>query len=126
MSKIPRLLRDYQALRFPEILSPSSVSLPLKRDLSSFPEIIYETGLFVPVSACLRLVAVSLSDNETKQELVDADNVKVIVSHMVDDPLNPYQRESAVFVIKVLTSDFAAGQQAVGECIFPPGVVSIE
>ena len=122
VTEIPKFLLEYQALRFPEIIDPSCVSLPLKRDLSLFPEVIYETGLFIPVSACLRLIAVSLSDSSAKQVLVgNPESIKSIVSHMVDDPLNPYQRESAVFLVKVLTSDFPPAQEALAKCMTPVG-----
>ena len=116
---IPRFLLAYQALRFPVISDSSSSGLPTKSDLSTFPEVIYDTGLFVPVSACLRLIAVSLTDTESKQKLIDAGNVKTIVSHMVDDPLNPFQREAAVFVVNVFTRDFPPGQLAVSSVMTP-------
>lgn len=111
----PRFLMRYQALRFPQILDNVSSSLPTKSDLSRFPEVVNETGLFLPVSAILRLIAVSLIDEESKEELIRAGNVKAIVSHMVDDPLNPFQRECAIFVIKVFTTGFERGQAAIGE-----------
>jgi len=113
VTEIPRLLLAYQALRFPQILGETSTDLPLKEHLSSFPEIIANTGLFLPVSACLRLIAVSLVDDTAKQTLIDSGGVKTIISHAVDDPLNPLQRECAVFVLKVLTLNFPPGQQAV-------------
>lgn len=112
---IPQLLLGYQALRFPQILEETSKDLPLKEHLSRFPEIIATTGLFLPVSACLRLIAVSLVDDIAKQSLVDSGGLKTIISHAVDDPLNPLQRESAVFVIKVLTLNFPPGQEAVAQ-----------
>jgi hypothetical protein len=71
------------------------------------------------VSACLRLIAVSLTDIEAKQTLIDTGNVKTIVSHMVDDPLNPFQREAAVFVVNVFTRDFPPGQLAVSSVMNP-------
>ena len=116
---IPRFLVAYPALRFPVISDSSSTALPTKSDLSTFPAIIYDTGLFVPVSACLRLIAVSLTDIEAKQTLIDTGNVKTIVSHMVDDPLNPFQREAAVFVVNVFTRDFPPGQLAVSSVMNP-------
>ena len=112
---IPRLLLAYQALRFPQIMGEASKDLPLKEHLSRFPEIIANTGLFLPVSACLRLVAVSLVDDTAKQTLLESGGLKSIISHAVDDPLNPLQRESAVFVIKVLTLNFPPGQEAVAK-----------
>ena len=115
VKEIPRFLLAYQALRFPQILGETSNQLPLKDDLSKFPDIIASTGLFLPVSACLRLVAVSLVDDMAKQTLIDSGGLKTIISHAVDDPLNPLQRESAVFVIKVLTLNFPAGQRAVAQ-----------
>jgi hypothetical protein len=122
---IPVFLMQYQALRFPVILTNDRANqLPTKADLSRFPEVIYETGLFVPVSACLRLIAVSLIDHESKVRLLESGNLKTIVSHMVDDPLNPFQRESAVFVVNVLTRDFEEGQRAVASVMTPPREVS--
>ena len=115
VKEMPRFLLAYQALRFPQILGERSNQLPLKDDLSKFPDIIASTGLFLPVSAFLRLVAVSLVDDMAKQALIDSGGLKTIISHAVDDPLNPLQRESAVFVIKVLTLNFPAGQRAVAE-----------
>ena len=122
---LPKFLTQYQALRFPVILmNDSQNQMPTKADLSKFPEIIYDTGLFVPVSACLRLIAVSLVDHEAKIRLLESGNVKAIVSHMVDDPLNPFQRESAVFVVNVLTRDFEEGQRAVASLMTPGSAVS--
>jgi len=112
---MPQLLMGYQALRFPQILGETRKDLPLKEHLSRFPEIIATTGLFLPVSACLRLIAVSLVDDIAKQTLVDSGGLKTIISHAVHDPLNPLQRESAVFVIKVLTLNFPPGQKAVAQ-----------
>lgn len=112
---VPKLLLAYQALRFPQILGEDTRDLPLKEHLSKFPEIIANTGLFLPVSACLRLVAVSLVDDKAKQTLIDEGGLKAIISHTVDDPLNPLQRESAVFVIKILTLNFPPGQEAVAK-----------
>jgi hypothetical protein len=114
---LPQFLLGYQSLRFPHIADSGSTTMPTKEDLSMFPEIINDTGLFVPVSTCLRLIAVSLLDAESKAELIDAGNVKAIVSHMVDDPLNPFQRESAIFVVKVLTTDFERGKRAISDFI---------
>lgn len=112
---LPQFLLGYQSLRFPHIVDSGGTTMPTKEDLSKFPEIINDTGLFVPVSTCLRLIAVSLLDAESKAELLDAGNTKAIVSHMVDDPLNPFQRESAIFVVKVLTTDFERGQRAISD-----------
>jgi len=117
---MPHFLRGYQSLRFPQISQPESKELPLKHDLSTFPEIISTTGLFVPVSTCLRLIAVSLIDDDAKHALIESDGVKAIVSHMVDDPLNPYQREAAVFVIKIFTMNFPPGQDAISKVMQPP------
>jgi hypothetical protein len=110
---MPRFLLGYQSLRFPQILEKSAPILPNKVDLSRFPELVNETGLFVPVSAVLRLIAVCIVDDEAKEELIRAGNVKTIVSHMVDDPLNPYQRECAIFVVKVFTTGYEKGQIAI-------------
>lgn len=103
---IPLLLMNYQLLR---VLSSGAS----KESLSKWPEIVEITGLKIPVSTCLRLIAVCLLDSEVKQCLVDVPlGVKAIVSHMADDPLNPFQREGAIFAIKVLTTDFSPGQDA--------------
>ena len=109
---IPRFLLGYQSVRFPQIINSRSTDLPTKADLSKFPELINDTGLFVPVSSCLRLIAVSLVDERAKQKLIDTGNVKAIVSHMVDDPLNPFQREAAIFVINIFTRDYPPAQSA--------------
>ena len=116
---LPKLLMVYQSLRFPQIFKTSSVQLPTKVNLEPFPGVIHDTGLFLPVSTCLRLLAVSLSDVEAKNHLIDCGNLKSIVSHMVDDPLNPLQRESAVFVVKVLTTDFPRGQEEISKLMSP-------
>jgi|LauGreDrversion4_2_1035121.scaffolds.fasta_scaffold94103_2 hypothetical protein len=115
VEQVPRLLVGYQALRFPQILGESSSELPLKEHLSRFPEKIHQTGLFLPVSAFLRLIAVSLTDDSAKQLLIDSGGLKAIISHTVDDPLNPLQRESAVFVMKVLTLNYPPAQAAVAK-----------
>jgi hypothetical protein len=115
----------YQALRFPEILRPESHALPVKRDLSTVPDILIRSGLFVPVSACLRLIAVSLQDNKSKKSLLDNNNLKAIVSHMVDDPLNAFQREAAIFVIKVLTTNYPPAVEALAQLKVPLSCISI-
>jgi hypothetical protein len=115
VENIPRLLLGYQAMRFPQILGEESKHLPFKEHLSRFPELISQTGLYLPVSACLRLIAVSLTDDCAKQALIDSGGLKAIISHTVDDPLNPLQRESAVFVMKVLTLNFPPAQAAVAK-----------
>jgi hypothetical protein len=113
---IPGFLMGYQALRFPQIVDPKC--LPVKSDLNTFPDAIHSSGFYVPVSTCLRLLAVSLIDDEARDTLLASEHgVKTIVSHMVDDPLNPFQRESAVFVVKVFTENYPKGQEAIGKRI---------
>ncbi len=112
---IPSFLMAYQALRFPAMHN-NSIVLPVKSSLSKFPEVVQTSGFFVPVSTCLRLVAVALVDEDARKALLDTEGgVKTIVSHMVDDPLNPYQRESAVFAVKVFTENFPQGQEAISK-----------
>jgi hypothetical protein len=112
---IPKFLLAYQALRFEVGNRQGSSELPSKSSLSEFPLIVAETGLYVPVSSFLRLLAVCLCDTACKTRLVDCGNVKSLMSHMVDDPLNPLQRECAVFAMNVLTRDFPPAQAAVTE-----------
>jgi hypothetical protein len=115
VSELPRFLVGYQLLRFPSVSSSEDWPLPTKQSLQDFPEAVVETGLYVPVSACLRLLAVCLSDVEAKQCFIDSGNVKALMSHMVDDPLNPLQRESAIFAVNVLTRDFEPAQRSIAE-----------
>lgn len=111
---IPDFLMAYQSLRFPSHMQDET--LPMKSSLEKFPEVVQTSGFFLPVSTCLRLLAVALIDEEARESLIETETgVKAIVSHMVDDPLNPYQRESAVFVVKVLTENFPRGQEAISK-----------
>lgn len=119
---LPRFLVGYQSIRFPQIKETGTSQFPTKADLTKFPELINDTGLFVPVSTCLRLIAVCLTDDRSKQRLIDCGNVKSIVSHMVDDPLNPFQRESAIFVVNVFTREYPPAQAAVSSVMRPPSV----
>jgi hypothetical protein len=112
---VPRFLLAYQALRFQPISGEDTASMPTKDTLAEFPAIVVDTGLYMPVSKLLRLVAVSLIDGESKQRLVDSGNSKALMSHMVDDPLNPLQRECAVFAVNVLTRDFEPAQRVISE-----------
>ena len=110
---IPRTLLAYQALRFPQILESDAALMPRREDLGSIPAIVEKTGVFLPVSACLRLIAVCMVDDAARQFLVESGGVKTVVSHLVDDPLNPFQRESAIFAVKMLTLNFPPAQAEV-------------
>ena len=110
---VPRFLVAYQLLRFPVHETPQDGALPTNKSFTDFPQSVTGSGLYVPVSACLRLLAVCLTDEPAKRRLVECGNVKALVSHMVDDPLNPFQRESAIFAINVLTRDYEPAQRAI-------------
>ena len=113
---VPSFLLAYQALRFRNIDSEAQgAAMPTKETLSEFPTVVAETGLYMPVSKLLRLVAVSLTDEAAKRRIVEGCYTKALMSHMVDDPLNPLQRECAVFAINVLTRDFEPAQRAISQ-----------
>jgi hypothetical protein len=101
---IPQILMHYQALRFPAILDPMAPLPPVKSGQSGHPEIVKRTGMILPVSGLLRLIGVSLLDKDSIENFKSNGlNVRVILSHAVDDPLNPYQRENAIFVLKIIS-----------------------
>ena len=108
---VPPFLLAYQALRFRNI----DQAMPTKETLSEFPAIVVETGLYMPVSKLLRLVALSLTDEASKRRILERGHTKALMSHMVDDPLNPLQRECAVFAINLLTRDFEPAQRAISD-----------
>ena len=115
---VPRVLFGYLELRFPHIADKHMCTMPVKSDLSKWPDRVVETGVYVPVTQLLRLLAVSLAEEKCKALLVaNPDSVKTILSHCTDDPLIPFQRENGIFVLKTLTMNSPASQAAISKLL---------